>query len=109
MTPAQARNMYRRQIAAHGETITLRRGATTAIALGRIVQPKPDELIDTLDQTQKVAIVLAEDLEAAGFPLPPQKGDVLTASDSDWFVEFVNNVTRKVGSTVIAYDLTVVG
>lgn len=110
MTPAAAKAMYRRQMQAHGETVTLERGATTATALARIMSPSPDELIDTIDQAQQIAVVLADDLVAGGFPVPPRKDDrLLRAGGEELFVEFVDAATRAVAGEVVAYELRVVG
>lgn len=111
MTPDNARALYRRQIGASGEVVTLARGSGPAVpALARFTNPAANELIDTLDQTQQVAIVLAEDLVAGGFPVPPGKNDVLaTADGQELVVQFVDATTRRVAGETIAYGLTVVG
>lgn len=107
--------MYRRQIIAHGETITLRRNnpspnpPTDADVSARVSGFDPEELTGTIQQGDRRVIVLAEDVEAAGWPAPPKRNDKVILRGRTLNVETVDDSTRRIGGTLIAYDLVVRG
>ena len=111
MTPAAARAAYRRQITTHGETITLRRrvsGVTTeALVRAKLVQLAPDELVGGLTQKSRKAIVLAEDVESSGFPVPFKTAlDQIVIGSTVLTIGIVDDTTRRVAGVLLAYELT---
>jgi hypothetical protein len=117
MTPAAARAMYARQIAAHGETLTLARGVTTASVRGRIMMAVPGQaterftaqITDTVGQRRPTAVLLAETLDAAGFPVPPARGDTLARGSKKFVVTEVDDMTRRIAGEAVAYQLILAG
>lgn len=59
-------------------------------------------------QGDQHAILLKSDLDDQGFPAPV-KGDILTVCDRQSTVWSVDQNTRKIGETIIAYELVVRG
>lgn len=104
--------MYRRQVAAHGSLVTLRRGAGPGAPevtfKARLTGYSPQEMTGDLQQGDVKVIFLAEDL--GDFP-PPIK----TRSDAIWqdgrkmTVQAVDDQTRRVAGELIAYELRVRG
>jgi hypothetical protein len=80
VSPEDARAMTARQMDAFGESVTIRRvNPSPTAATDRTVRAKPRELTPGeltagIDQRMQVWLVLAEDLEASGFPLPLKTG-----------------------------------
>lgn len=105
MTPAAAKASYARQIARHGESMTLTRAAVSETVRGRILRTKFDAITDTVQQIAPQAIILADDLTT----LVPQKGDVLTVGADGFMVDDVDGLTRRVSGETIAYTLTLIG
>lgn len=109
MTPAAARASYRRHLTVHGEPILLRRPGTPNIevtALGKVTGYSPDELVGGVNQGDQKVLLLAEDLELAGFPVPPKSGDKVIHLGVTLNVQF-RPTHRRVGTTTVAYDLVV--
>lgn len=113
MTPARARAMLRRHLAKRGEIVTVKRftdaGEVAAQALARIRNYTAEEIASGIVQGNRKAVVLAEDLETAGFPLPLQINDGLFVGERRLNIESVDDSTRRIGGTVIGYDLGVQG
>ena len=112
MNPIAARAMYRRQLQAHGETITLRRivpneSTLEATALAKVTGYTPDELVGGIIQGDQRAIVLAEDVAAGAIPLPLKTGDKLVYMGRVLNVQFL--ALRRVAGETIAYDITARG
>jgi len=103
VTPNEARNMYRDQMVAHGGTFVLSRGAATANVRGRILASSSGPATDTVEGRVSRAVILAEDVEAASFPGHPERGDVLDGR----MVMFCDPEKRKIGDTLIAYELEI--
>lgn len=101
--------MYRRLVDLHGEEVTLSRGATAATVTARVTGLSSDELISGIDQRNRKVILLAEDLEAEGWPDRPKLNDRLTVRGRTMTVDMVDDDTRRVAGTLIAYELTVIG
>jgi hypothetical protein len=81
MTPKQARIMTQAALLRAGaETVTIRRGATTATALAEITEFQPEELVGAIQQGDRKIILFASDLTDAGWPVPPKKNDILVTS-----------------------------
>lgn len=116
MTPSAARAMYRRQVAAHGETVMLGRVVANGddiakAARARVTGYKPEQLVGDIQQGDRKVIVLAEDVEATGFPVPFKTGgnDTVMIRDHLCAIVAVDDSTRRVAGTLIAYEITVRG
>lgn len=75
----------------------------------RIAGYGPDELIGPILQGDRRVILLAEDLEERQWPAPPRSGDRCIVGDVTMTVISVDGHTRKVGETLIAYEIQVRG
>lgn len=116
MNAAQARRDYREMIADVGETITLRRinqssAPTEALVLARVVGYRPEELVGGIKQGDRHLIVLAEDVETTGFPVPFLTNGTYKAvvRDKVLNIGIVDDSTRRIGGVLIAYDITATG
>jgi hypothetical protein len=117
MNAAQARRDYREMLADVGETVTLRRinpaptPPTEAQVLARVVGYKPEELVGGIKQGDRHLIVLAEDVELTGFPVPFRTGgtDKVIVRDKVLNIGIVDDSTRRIGGVLIAYDITATG
>lgn len=117
MTPAAARAMYRRQIDAHGETITLRRnnpapaGPTEVTVKARVSGYQPEELVGGINQGDRKVIILAEDVEMSGFPVPFNTGgtDKAVVRGRALNIGVVDDSTRRIGGVLIAYEIRATG
>jgi hypothetical protein len=114
MNPAAARDMYRRQMAAHGEAAILRRfnGANETdypIRL-KILSAKPAELSGHVQTMTRRALILAADLEAANVPLPlrPKQDRILWNGATHTIAE-VDLASRRIGGTTIAAEIEMNG
>ncbi len=104
--------MYRRQLDENGETITIRRTNPDAEATvrARFTQQAPVQFVGSMMQARRVAVVLAEDLEASGFPLPLQQNkDRIVWNGGTFPVGIVDATTRRVGGVLIAYEIELSG
>lgn len=125
MTPALARTIYRRARASEGESIKLRRysgsGASrtptdyTMTAL-RVYRPTGDgdDLIGGLVQRDRQVIVMLEDVQASGFPLPiniTSDKVVLTreSGSPELAIKDIDDDTRRVKGELIAFEMRVGG
>ena len=104
MTPAAAQAMYARQLEAHGEAMTLSRGVTTQAVLGRVIRAARagQETTDTIEQRDFSVVFLAD-----GLALTPERGDRLTIGTETFVVEAVDDQTRRIAGTIIAYEVTI--
>lgn len=115
MTPAAARASYRRSVT---DTVTLRKytGAAASRTLhdtvchARVTGYAPEELISggSVQQGDRKVILLAEDLEDAG-TAAPVIGDKLVVRGRELNIQGIDDNTRRIGSTLIAYVLQVRG
>lgn len=116
MDAAQARRDYREMISDIGETITLRRNVASgppieAQVLARVTGYQPKDLVGGIKQGDRRLIVLAEDVENTGFPVPFKTN----GSDKAVFrghllnIGLVDDSTRRIGGVLIAYDITATG
>jgi hypothetical protein len=113
MTPATARAAYRRQMR-NGETVILRRlsgtGAGDYQVRARVKGFAPADLEGAIQQGMRTAIVLAEDIESSGFPLPfLAKQDRFVWAGRTLVIHAVDDATLRVGGVQIAYDLELAG
>lgn len=105
MTPAQAIAQLDRQIASHGQPVTLRRlspaasGALRAFFRGY----RPDELSGGIQQGDSTAIVSPTGLAASGFPGRPKVNDKLDVSGRTRNVQAVEPV--EIDGTLVRLNL----
>ncbi|MCA0032760.1 hypothetical protein [Mesorhizobium sp. B263B2A] len=117
MTPTEIKTSYRRILSEVGEPILIRRytgsGANRprfdAPVLARVVGYQPHELVGTLVQGDRKLIVLVEDLIDAQFALPVVTGDKAVIRGVECNIEAADDSTRRIGTTLIAYELQVRG
>lgn len=111
MTPAQAKAMYRRQIGEAGENIALRRkGRADVFVLARATGVGITDVAGTTQQNARTFIVLAEDVERVGFPVPFQaNADRIVWAGRTLAITYADDTKRRVGGEVIAYELHVAG
>jgi hypothetical protein len=114
MTPEQVKDAYRRML---DQPILIRRYTGTGSnrskfecgVLSRVVGFEPHELVGPVLQGDRKAIVLADDLVAAQFPLPLLKGDKCVVRGRELNIEAPDDSTRRIGDVLIAYELRVRG
>lgn len=117
MTPEAAKAMYRRRIGI-GETIYIRRytGAGPnrphydVAVRARVTGYAPHQLIGGIQQGDRMIILLAEDLNAAGFAGPITTNDrVVVGTDPEMKIIAPDKATRACQGVLIAYELQVRG
>ncbi|MBA3998949.1 MAG: hypothetical protein C0466_17550 [Candidatus Accumulibacter sp.] len=85
-------------------------GAGDYAARGRVDGFAPSDFEGAIQQGMRTAIVLAEDVEASGFPLPfREKQDRLVWNGKTLVIRSVDDATRRIGGVVIAYVLELAG
>lgn len=115
MTPAYARQMYRRQFVQHGSTISLRRYgsdgtvSTEVEVLARVFDANPMELVSGISQAVSRAYVLAEDVENEDWPLPIVENDKVVIDGRERNINKADPNTSRIGDTVVAYLLEIEG
>lgn len=118
MTPAAARESYRKAIAAVGETVTIRRysglppsrTAVNKTVRARVVGFAPDELIGGIVQGDRKLIVLAEDIGSPiTLPIVPGANDKVVVRGREMTVKAVDDNTRRIAGELIALEITVGG
>lgn len=118
MTPAQATAMYRRLIGPF-QIISIRKYHGTGAnrprfdwdVQARVMDFDADQLVGPIAQGDRKLIVLHEDLENAGFPFPIETGQNWKAvvEGRELQIKSVDADTRKLGNTVIAYNIAAGG
>ncbi len=117
MTPEEVKAAYREAMDASFEVFTIRRYTGTGLnrprfdsnLRGRIVQYQPHELVGSIVQGDRKAIVLVEDLIAAQFPLPVTPNDKIMLLGREIAIVAVDGMTRRVQGVTIAYELQIRG
>ncbi|MGE0425410.1 MAG: hypothetical protein AB7O88_24330 [Reyranellaceae bacterium] len=117
MTPDAVRAAYRDMLALVGEPVVIRRytgaGADRprfdADAPARVVEYAPDELVGGIQQGDRKLILLADDLIARQFPVPPRRGDKAVVRGNELNIEAVDDNSRRVAGVLIAYEIQVRG
>jgi hypothetical protein len=115
MTPAAARAMYRRQIDQHGEAVLLRRVLPAPAAplevqmRTRVLLSTPAELAAGVTTGDRRLLILAEDMEAAGWPSPPVKNDKVVLRGRTLNIQSVDDDKRRVAGVLIAYEIVARG
>jgi hypothetical protein len=116
MTPQAARSAYKRLLG-QTETVTLRRFHGTGTPRSKYEQPAkarvqgydPQEFIGTVLHGDRRLIVLAEDLEGGAVALPILVSDKIVVRGKEIQIIAIDDNTRRVGSTLCAYELQVRG
>lgn len=110
MTPAAAIAALDRQIAAHGEPVTLRRigtpSDTTLAASAFVRRAAVDPLAPGADAAQAGTTVILSPTGLTTF-VPPLRGDQVTLGGRLAHIEEVETI--RMGSTVVRYNLRVSG
>lgn len=108
MTPEAATFSYRRFLTDR-VTVTRPGGLTVENVPARCLGYSANELSATIMQGDQKIILLASFLEDKGYLVPVKRGDVVVVQDKTGKVQYVDMNTRKVGTTVIAYECQVRG
>jgi hypothetical protein len=116
MTPEAAKAMYKRLIGV-GETIYIRRYTGTGTsrphtdyaARARVTGYAANELVGTAQQGDRRAILLADDLTAAGITLPITANDKAVVRGKELAIIAPDDSTRRLEGELIAYDLRLRG
>jgi hypothetical protein len=104
---AEHARIYRDHLTAFGELVTLRKSGAADIGniRARITGYRPEEIVGGIEAGHRRAILLAEDLT-----VKPAKNDRIVLQDGTALVVLsVDGSTRKVGSTLLAYECQVAG
>jgi len=116
MSPEAAKAMYRRLLAASGETVTLRRLNTYPAApidadvLARVIEgTTADADDDALQQGKRKIVVMAEDVPETFWPLRERGLDRIVLRGAPCTIDFIDDSTRRVGGELIAYEFHVIG
>jgi hypothetical protein len=117
MTPEYAKSVYRRFLT---NSVAIRRytgkagpdRTVTEAQCRAWIRADPlrqEPLVGELKELVYHAVVLVEDLENAGFPLPLTGSDKVVFQGKEFTISFPDNATRSVGTELIAYNLRVKG
>lgn len=107
MTPQQASASYRRFLT--DKVALVRAGAVGAYVAARVMGAEPAQMAGNVQQFERKVVILAS-AAAAAWALPlVAKQDRLRWGDKTLVVQSVDDATRRVGDTLIAYDVRVTG
>jgi hypothetical protein len=111
MTPAQALDMYRRQMSKHGEDVIVRRrtGGTITAEVNtraRVVGYEPREIVGAVIAGDRKVIALVDSLSSL---LPVSTLDKIVVRGRECAIKAVDDNTRRVAGTLIALELQVAG
>ena len=118
MTPESALASHRRFLTDRVTVIRNVQGSATVLAQADDVQArvkdytgggKDGAMKRDLVQGAQNAIILSQDLIDKGFPVPMKTGDIVKVGGRTLKVLDVDQNTRKVATTLIAYDCMVKG
>lgn len=106
--------MYARQIGRHGESVVLRRQGVPDKTVRAFVtdnyQPYVQAGDDIVQAGRRMAIVLADDVTAASFPLPFLERQDRVIWGAGAHANIVQKIaTRRVAGVVVAYELELEG
>jgi hypothetical protein len=109
MTPEGALSSYRRFLTDRFTVIRKVQGSTVdAVNVtnvqGRVMKYTKPRAENDNTQGWQEAVVLAQDLIDKGFPVPMKTGDLILVQGRTLKVDGVDQNTRKVGQTLIAYQ-----
>ncbi|ACL58952.1 hypothetical protein [Methylobacterium nodulans] len=101
--------MLDRQIAANGQTVTLKHNGVPYTMRAFVRGYTPREIGNGIEQGDSKVVLLPTELTAAGFPADqvPERLDTMVVSGRARNVEYANPV--ELGDTVVRYDLLVRG
>lgn len=103
-------DVVRRQIARYGRPLLLRRVGPPEVSvtlLGKVYSYSPAELIGGLQQGDRKIVLAPSDLQAAGFPGAPAKGDRVVMDGKTMVVQGCE--PRHAGPEIARYDIWVRG
>ncbi|WP_048710788.1 phage head completion protein [Microvirga massiliensis] len=111
-TPGRAQ--YDREFSIRGEVVTMRRvvpnaPAIEAVARAIVVGYQPDELIGGITQGERRVYVAADDLERAGWPIPPKVNDRIIVRGRSLNVLSVDDSTHRIAGELMVYDIRASG
>jgi hypothetical protein len=117
LTVAQIKADYRSMLNERGETVSVRRytGAGTnrpkfdADVMAVVIGYAPKDLVGTIVQGDRKAIILVEDLIDAQMALPVTTSDKLIVRGKELQIIAADDSTRRVAGALIAYELQVRG
>jgi hypothetical protein len=109
MTPGAAIAMLDRQIAQHGETVTLLRIGNPDVTLdvqAFVRRAMVDDLVPGADPAQYGTVIVLSPTGLTTF-VPPLRGDNVTVSGRQAFIEEVETV--RMADAVVRYNLRIKG
>lgn len=114
MTPAQALASLRAQLAKHGRDVIIRRWSgpssarvkTEVTTRARITGYAPEKIVGAVQVGDRRAIVQVDNLSAL---LPLKDTDKVVVDSAEFAIRFVDDQTRRIGSTLIALELVIAG
>jgi hypothetical protein len=110
---APGRQAYADYVNRRGETVVVRRRTGGAVidapARARIDGYSPAELVAGINQGDRRVLVLVEDLEKAGWPLPLRRLDRLVIRGRELNVEDVDDNTHRHAGVLAAYQVRATG
>lgn len=114
MTPEAALNSYRKQLERHGEIVSIDRmvpnvgfQAVATDVRARIMGYSPEEIAAGIEQGHRKAVILAEDVSALNPAL--KIGDYLSVRGVRMRINAIDDSTRRIGGTLLAYQCDVSG
>ncbi len=110
MNAADARAMYRREIAKHGEVISIVRGASTWSVKARAISHTDRETSGNRVQNIRRFVIVAADLVATGFTHPfVEKSDRIVFAGKTLTITVADDTRRRIGGELIAYEIEAMG
>lgn len=114
MNPQETREAYRRNLVeangGPGEQVAIQRDGSAYPVNAWVTSFRPTDLVGTVIQGARYAIVLAEDVERFGFLIPIKpKQDRLLWAGKTLVIESVDDASRRIGGVIVAYVLTLAG
>lgn len=106
MTPAGAIALLDRQIAAHGEAITITRGATTQAARAFVRRAVVDPIVAGADAAQATTMLVLSPTGLSAITAPA-RGDIVTLGGRDAFLDEAEPI--RIADTIIRWNLKVKG
>jgi hypothetical protein len=99
---------WQERVALRGQSVILRRLPATDATVNAVVRGyRPEELVGGIQQGTREVVVLAEDLIAAGWPVPPKAGDKVIAHGRTLNVGVADIDTGNLQGVDVFYKLSV--
>lgn len=117
MTPEETDAAYARALASAGETVVFRRYSGTGESRThtdspsipcRVMGYSPEELVGNVQQGDRKVIIIAS-ASLSPFTGPIKKGDKAVVRGKELNIEAVDDNTRRLAGTLIAYECQVRG